>query len=171
MLSTLIPTKIGRAALRSSLVATAEIFWSDSARVQWYASARPANERCHPHLVLRESRYQQWMSGNADSRWVQDGSHRQDMRMSPRLTNATLMSDIETEWTSNASLTRLSSYRKCSKRRILGHSAQATSLLRIAGTTKCSRRALGSGFGSGMASAAEVKPKAGQFKAYCFSRY
>jgi hypothetical protein len=51
------------------------------------------------------------------------------------LTTATLMLDIETEWTLNALLPRLSSYRKCSK---LGHSAQATSLLPIAGTTKCS---------------------------------
>ena len=81
--------------------------------------------------------------------------------MPPRLTNVTLMSDIETEWTLNASLTRLSSYRKCSKRRILGHSAQATSLLRIGGTTKCSRIALGFDFGSVMVSVVEVKPDAG----------
>src|SRR5579864_5437588 len=52
-------------------------------------------------------------------------------------------------WTLSASLTRSSSFRKCSKRRILGHSAQATSLLRIEGTTKCSRTALGFEFGSG----------------------
>jgi hypothetical protein len=77
-----------------------------------------------------------------------------------RLTIATLMSDIETEWTLNASLTRLSGYKKCSKRRIVGHSAQATSLRRIEGTMKCSRTALGFGFGSGMASVAELKPKA-----------
>jgi hypothetical protein len=51
------------------------------------------------------------------------------MQVPLRLTTAMLMSDIGTEWTLNASLTRLSSYRKCSKRRILGHSAQATSLL------------------------------------------
>jgi hypothetical protein len=68
---------------------------------------------------------------------------------------------IETEWTLNASLTRFSSYRKCSKRRILGHSAQATSVLRIAGTTKCSRIALGFGCGSSTGFAAEVKPEAG----------
>jgi hypothetical protein len=37
-----------------------------------------------------------------------------------RLTITTPMSDIETEWTWNASLTRSSSYRECSKRRILG---------------------------------------------------
>ena len=72
-----------------------------------------------------------------------------------RLTIAFLMLDIGREWTLNASLTRLSSYRKCSKRRILGHSAQATSRLRIEDTTKCSRIARGFGFGSGMASVAE----------------
>jgi hypothetical protein len=81
--------------------------------------------------------------------------------MSPRLTNATLMLDIETEWTLNALLTRLSSYRKCSKRRILGHSAQATSLPPIEGTTKPSRIAHGFSFGSGTEFAAEGKPKAG----------
>src|ERR1700693_6154109 len=59
----------------------------------------------------------------------------------------------------NASLTRSSSYRKCSKRRILGHSAQATSLLPIEGTTKCSRKALGFGFGSGMGSVVEPSPQ------------
>src|SRR5579864_765109 len=52
-------------------------------------------------------------------------------------------------WTLSASLTRSSSFRKCSKRRILGHSAQATSLPRIEGMTKCSRTALGFEFGSG----------------------
>jgi hypothetical protein len=88
-----------------------------------------------------------------------------------RLTNATLMLDIETEWTLNASLTTSSSYRKCSKRRILGHSAQATSLRRIEGMTKCSRIARGSGFGSSTGSAAEVNPKAGfGFKASAPSR-
>jgi len=56
---------------------------------------------------------------------------------------------------------RLSSYGKCSKRRILGHSAQATSRLRIDGMTKCSRIARGFGSGSGTEFAAEVKPKAG----------
>jgi hypothetical protein len=78
-----------------------------------------------------------------------------------RLTIAMLMSDSETEWTLNASLTRLSNYKKCSKRRILGHSAQATSLLPIEGTTKCSRIARGFGCGSISGFAAEVKPKAG----------
>jgi len=44
--------------------------------------------------------------------------------------------DIETEWTWNALLTTLSSYRKCSKRRTLDHSAQTTSRLQIKGTTR-----------------------------------
>jgi len=43
-----------------------------------------------------------------------------------RLTIALPMLDIGTKWTLNASLTRLSSYGKCSKRRILGHSTHAT---------------------------------------------
>ena len=60
------------------------------------------------------------------------------------------------EWTLNASLTTSSSYRKCSKRRILGHSAQATSLRRIEGTTKCSPIAGGFGFGSVMVSVADL---------------
>jgi len=77
--------------------------------------------------------------------------------MSPRLTIAMLMLDIETEWTLNASLTTSSSYRKCSKRRILGHSAQATSRLRIEGTTKCSRIARGSGSGSSLGFAADLR--------------
>ena len=51
--------------------------------------------------------------------------------------------------------------RKCSRHRISGHSAQATSLLPIEGTTKCSRIAHGFSFGSVTACAAEVKPKAG----------
>jgi hypothetical protein len=77
-------------------------------------------------------------------------------RCSFRLTVAVLMLDIETEWTLNASSTRLSSYEKCSKRRILGHSAQTTSLLQIDGTTRYSRIARGFGCGRGMAFAAEV---------------
>ena len=67
-----------------------------------------------------------------------------------RLTVAVLMLDIETEWTLNALLTTSSSYRKCSKRRTLDHSAQAISLQLIEGTTKCSRIARGFSFGSGM---------------------
>ena len=67
--------------------------------------------------------------------------------------------DIETEWTWNALLTTLSSYRKCSKRPILGHSAQATSLLPTEGTTRCSRIAHGLGCGSGMACVAELSPR------------
>jgi hypothetical protein len=79
-----------------------------------------------------------------------------------RLTIAMLTLDIGTEPTLNASLTRLSSYRKCSKRRILGHSAQATSLLPIGGTTKCSRIALGLGFGSSTGFAADLsRPNTG----------
>ena len=64
-----------------------------------------------------------------------------------RLTVAVLMLDIETEWMLNASLTTSSSYRKCSKRRTLDHSAQATSLLQIEGTTRCSHIARGFSFG------------------------
>ncbi len=62
-------------------------------------------------------------------------------------------------WTLNASLTRLSSYRKCSKCRILDHSARATSPLQIEGTTKCSHTARGSGCGNDMASVAEPNPQ------------
>jgi hypothetical protein len=92
--------------------------------------------------------------------------HYGNAQMPLRLTNATLMLDIGTEWTLNASLTRLSSYRKCSRRRILGHSAQATSLLPIEGMTKCSRIARGFGSGNSMGFAAEVNPKAGfEFRA------
>jgi hypothetical protein len=78
--------------------------------------------------------------------------------MPSRLTVAVFLLDIETEWTLNALLTTSSSYRKCSKRRTLDHSAQATSLLRIEGTTKCSHIARGFSFGSAMASVAEPSP-------------
>jgi hypothetical protein len=54
---------------------------------------------------------------------------------------------------------RSNSYRKCSKRRTLGRSAQATSLLLIEGTMKCSRIARGFSFGNGMESAAEPSPQ------------
>ena len=60
------------------------------------------------------------------------------------------------EWTLNASLTTSGSYRKCSKRRTLDHSAQATSLLQIEGTMRCSRRAHGLNSGNIMASAADL---------------
>jgi hypothetical protein len=83
------------------------------------------------------------------------------MMMPLRLTTAPLMSDIGTGWTLNASSKIFSSYRKCSKRRTSGRSAQATSLLPIEGTTKCSRIARGFGCGSSSGFAAEVKPKAG----------
>jgi hypothetical protein len=64
-------------------------------------------------------------------------------------------------WTLNASLATFTSYRKCSKRRISGHSAQATSRLRINGMTKSSRTARGSVFGSSSGFAAEVNAKPG----------
>src|SRR5690348_13648292 len=73
-----------------------------------------------------------------------------------RLTVAVLMLDIVTEWTLNASLTTSSSYRKCSNRRTLDHSAQATSLLQIEGTTRCSRTALGLSCGSILAYVADL---------------
>src|SRR5580704_10920454 len=78
-----------------------------------------------------------------------------------RLTIRTLMLDSEAEWTLNALLTTSSSYRKCSKRRTLDHSAQATSLLRIEGTTKCSRIARGFGSGSISGFAADLKLETG----------
>src|SRR5207253_126748 len=92
--------------------------------------------------------------------------------MSACLTISVLLSDIATAWTLNASLTISSSFRKCSKRRILGHSAQATSRLLIESTMKCSRTALGSGCGSSTGFAAEVKPKARiAFRASRFPRF
>jgi hypothetical protein len=60
-------------------------------------------------------------------------------------------------WTLNASSTRLSNSRKCTRRLISGHSAQATFLRPIEGTTKCSPIVRGLSFGSGTASAAELK--------------
>src|SRR5580704_939411 len=77
-----------------------------------------------------------------------------------RLTHSHFIMDDCDAWTLNASLTRFSSYRKCSKRRISGHSAQATSLPPTEGTTKPSRRAHGFSSGSVTACAAELKPKA-----------
>jgi hypothetical protein len=60
-----------------------------------------------------------------------------DTSLTPsRLTVAVLMLDIKTEWTLNALLTTSSSYRKCSRRRTLDRSAQATSLPQIEGTTR-----------------------------------
>jgi hypothetical protein len=73
------------------------------------------------------------------------------------LTAPHLLLDDCDVWTLNASLTRLSSYRKCSKRRIFDHSAQATSLLPIEDTTICSRKVLGFGSGSGTGFAADLK--------------
>jgi hypothetical protein len=55
---------------------------------------------------------------------------------------------------------------KCSKCRILGHSARATSRPRIKARRQCSRKAHGFAFGSGTGFAAEVNPKAGfEFRA------
>ena len=75
--------------------------------------------------------------------------------MPSRLTVAVLMLDIETGWTLNALLTTSSSYRKCSKRRTLDHSAQATSRLQIEVTMRSSPTARGFGSGNAMASVAE----------------
>jgi hypothetical protein len=72
------------------------------------------------------------------------------------LTAPRLLLDDCDAWTLNASLTRLSSYRKCSKRRTLGHSAQATSLPPTEGTMKCSRIARGLRFGSDTESVADL---------------
>jgi hypothetical protein len=73
-----------------------------------------------------------------------------------RLTAPRLLLDDCDPWTLNASLTRLSNYRKYSKRRILGHLPQATSLLPIEDTTKGSHIARGLSFGGGTASAADL---------------
>ena len=75
------------------------------------------------------------------------------------MTLAVLYVGYRDEWTLNALLTTSSSYRECSKRQILGPSAQATSLLQIEGTTKCSHIARGFSFGSVMACAAEPNPQ------------
>jgi hypothetical protein len=99
-----------------------------------------------------------WLGSFAFS-WSQSESFQAICRF--RLTSPRLLLDDCNAWTLNASLTRLSSYRKCSKRRILGHSAQATSLPPIEGTTKCSLTARGFGCGSSSGFAVEVKPKAG----------
>jgi len=76
-----------------------------------------------------------------------------------RLTAPRLLLDDCDAWTLNASLARLSSYRKCSKRPIFGHSAQATSLLPIAGTTKNLHTARGFSFGNAMGSVVETSPR------------
>jgi hypothetical protein len=75
--------------------------------------------------------------GKVNAKWLCVLHALADTSLMPsRLTVAVLMLDIETEWTLNALLTTSSSYRKCSKRRTLDHSAQATSLLQIEGTTR-----------------------------------
>src|ERR1700691_6798471 len=86
-------------------------------------------------------------------------SVRHDKQMPLRLTIATRMLDIGTAWTLNASLTRFSNCRRCSKHRILGHSAQVTFWPRIGGTTKSKPAVRGFGCGSGMASVAEPSPR------------
>jgi hypothetical protein len=57
------------------------------------------------------------------------------------LTRSRSLLDDEEGWTLNEPLTRLSSYMKCSMPRTLDPSAQATSRLRVGGTTICSRKA------------------------------
>src|SRR4029077_15159605 len=79
--------------------------------------------------------------------WSRDEGFHANCRF--RLTAPRFLLDDCDAWTLNASLTRSSSYRKCLKRRILGHSARATSRLRIDGMAKCLRIALGFGSGSG----------------------
>jgi len=61
------------------------------------------------------------------------------------------MSDIETEWTPSELLPKSSALSASSGCRTSDRWPQATSWLRIDGTTKCSRIALGFGFGSSMA--------------------
>src|ERR1700674_267207 len=78
-----------------------------------------------------------------------------------RLTARRLLLDDCDAWTLNASLTTSGSYRKCSKRRTLGLSAQATSLRRIARTTKSWLKARGSGSGKVTEFAADLMPKPG----------
>jgi hypothetical protein len=78
------------------------------------------------------------------------------MEMALRFDLHAFLLDIETEWTLNALLTISSSYRKCSKRRTLDHSAQAISLLQIEGTMTNSLTARGFGCGSGTASVADL---------------
>ena len=73
-----------------------------------------------------------------------------------RLTAPRLLLDDCDAWTLNALLTRLSSYRRCTKRLIFGHSARATSVLPIADTMKCSHIARALAFGNGTGSAAEM---------------
>jgi hypothetical protein len=67
------------------------------------------------------------------------------------------MLDIETGWTLNARSTTSSSWRKCSRRRIFGHSTPATSLRPIDDTTRCWRKVRGLSFGSGMVSVAALR--------------
>ena len=60
------------------------------------------------------------------------------------------------EWTLNRPLPKSSGWSAFSRCRIADRCKQATSLLRIEGTTRCSQPALGFGCGSGMACVAEL---------------
>jgi hypothetical protein len=84
----------------------------------------------------------------------------ESFRNPSRLTHSRFVPDDCGAWTLNASLTTSSSYKKCSKRRTLDHSAQATSRLRIGGTMRHSPIARGFGCGRGMASVADTNPSA-----------
>jgi hypothetical protein len=123
-----------------------EALWAYSAHVTWYS-------------VLVGKSSGRWLRALAHGTAMHESLKKDQSRF--RLTHSHFILDDCEAWTLNASLTRSSSYWKCSKRRILGHSAQATSLRRIEGTTRCSLIALGSAFGSTSAFAAEVNPKAG----------
>lgn len=61
------------------------------------------------------------------------------------------------EWTLNALLTKSNSFKKCSKPRISGRSAQAISLPQIAGMTKYTPEVPGSGSGRISVSAADPR--------------
>jgi hypothetical protein len=114
----------------------------------------------HVHMVLCARWQAQRVLVAGTGAWNGDARIAKKDQSRFRLTHSHFILDDCDAWT-NASLTRSSSYWKCSKRRILGHSAQATSLRRIEGTTRCSLLALGSASGSTSAFAAEVNPKAG----------
>ena len=73
-----------------------------------------------------------------------------------KLTSPRFLLNNGDEWTLNESLTRLGSYRRCSKRRTLGHSMQATSLPPIGGMTGLLPIALGSDCGSILAFVADL---------------
>jgi hypothetical protein len=80
-----------------------------------------------------------------------------DVRMPLRLTIATTMVDIHTEWTPSRLLTKSSGLSASSQSGTLDRCAQATSRLRIENMTRCSRTARGFAFGSSTAFAAGLK--------------